>query len=282
VSVLLGVLVAIAFGSGDFAGGRASMRAPTAAVVVVSQTVAVAGAIIATLFVSATVAPHDIAFGLLAGCVNVVGLALLYRGLATAAMGVVAPVTAVCSASVPVTWGLLSGERPSTVALSGILIAIVAAALIGFEPRARGEGERLASGIALAVGAGFALGTSLVLYSETSDTSGMWPVFAGRLSAFVIAAAAWFVFFSRRGERFPARGAPLNESLAAGGFDVVATVLLLVAVRRGFISVVAGLSALSPGFTAVLAWVILREHVSRQQRIGLALALVGLVLVATG
>jgi drug/metabolite transporter (DMT)-like permease len=282
MSVLLGVLVAMSFGSGDYAGGRASMRAPTAAVVVVSQTVAVVLAIFATIFVSAEVAPHDITYGLLAGCFNVIGLALLYRGLATAAMGVVAPVTAVCSASVPVTWGLLHGERPATLALVGILLAIGAAALIGFEPRAADENGRLAPGILIAVGAGVTLGSSLVFYSEASDASGMWPVFAGRLSAFVIAAAAWFVVFRRKGERLPSRGAPRNLSVAAGVFDVTATVLLIVAVRRGLISVVAGLSALSPGFTAVLAWIVLREHVTTRQRVGLAIALVGLVLVATG
>src|SRR5262249_5494220 len=157
-----------------------------AAVVVVSQTVAVVLAIFATIFVSAKVAPHDITFGLLAGCFNVVGLALLYRGLATAAMGVVAPVAAVCSASVPVTWGLLHDERPSTLAPCGIILAITAAALIGFEPRAFDVHGRIAPGIAIAAGAGFALGSSLVFYSEASNVSGMWPVFAGRLSAFVI------------------------------------------------------------------------------------------------
>jgi drug/metabolite transporter (DMT)-like permease len=281
MSVLLGVLVAMSFGAGDFAGGRASMRAATAAVLLVSQSVAVVGAVIAVLAVSARVAPHDVAFGILAGCVNVVGLALLYRGLATAAMGVVAPVTAVFSSSVPITWGLLSGERPSSVALSGIFIAVAAATLIGWEPRAPNVTGRLAPGIAISIGAGLALGSSLVFYSETSDASGMVPVFAARITAFAIAAIAWTTFFSRRGERLP-RGNSLRLAMAAGAFDVVASVLILVAVRRGLVSVVAGLAALAPGFTAVLAWLFLREHLAVRQRVGLALALVGLVLVATG
>src|SRR5690349_17388504 len=106
----------MSFGAGDFAGGRASMRAPTAAVLLVSQIVAVAGALVAALVVGARVAQHDIWFGVAAGCVNIVGLGLLYRGLATAAMGVVAPVTAVLGATVPVVWGLARGERPSGLA----------------------------------------------------------------------------------------------------------------------------------------------------------------------
>ena len=211
MSVLLGVLVAMAFGAGDFSGGRASMRASTASVLVVSQVVAVLGATIAAIVVSANVAPHDIGFGILAGCVNVVGLALLYRGLATAAMGVVAPVTAVFGSSVPVVYGLASGERPSILALSGIAVAICAAVLIGYEPNRSQTSGRLAPGIAIAVCAGIALGSSLVFYSQTSHTSGLWPVFAARCSALVLAGGAWLVFFARRGDRLPRQSVALVD-----------------------------------------------------------------------
>jgi len=67
-----------------------------------------------------------------------------------------------------------------------------------------------------------------------------------------------------------------------GIFDVSGAALLLFAVRRGLVSIVAALGALAPGFTVVLAWAVLREHLSVRQRVGLAVALVGLVLVATG
>jgi uncharacterized membrane protein len=45
---------------------------------------------------------------------------------------------------------------------------------------------------------------------------------------------------------------------------------------------VAPIAALAPGFTVLLAWVVLREHLGSAQRLGLASALVGIVLVATG
>jgi uncharacterized membrane protein len=60
------------------------------------------------------------------------------------------------------------------------------------------------------------------------------------------------------------------------------TVLLLVAVRRGLLTVVATLAALAPGFTVMLAWVVLREHLAVVQRAGLVLALAGLLLVSLG
>ena len=76
MAVFLGILVAISFGAGDFAGGRASMRSPTSAILLVSQVCAAAGALVLAFVVGARVAPHDIWFGVAAGCVNVVGLGL--------------------------------------------------------------------------------------------------------------------------------------------------------------------------------------------------------------
>jgi drug/metabolite transporter (DMT)-like permease len=279
VAVFLGVLVALAFGSGDFVGGRASMRVSTAAVLVVSQACAVTAAVVLALVVGARVAPHDVWFGVAAGAANVVGLGLLYRGLATAAMGVVAPVTAVVAAVVPLTWGLTHGERPSAVVLAGLVLAISAAGVLAVEPDA--TKGRLAPGFLTAIGAGGTLGGSLVLFAQTSSASGMWPVFAARAAAFVLAAAAFVWFARRRAVRLPT-GSTRGLAVAAGFLDVAATALIVLAVRRGLLAVVAGLAALAPGFTVVLAWVVLHQRLARYQRAGLALALVGLVLVAAG
>jgi len=279
VAVLLGFFVAMAFGAGDFVGARASMRASTSAVLVVSQSVGVAGSLVVALLVGARVAPHDLVFGAAAGAATAVGLGLLYRGLATAAMGVVAPVTAVVGAAVPVGWGLARGERPSALVLTGIVIAVGAGAVIAREPGARTE--RFAPGVVAAAVAGTALGSALVLLSETSPASGMWPVFAARAAGFAVAVAGVASFRTRHEIRFP-RGQDLAYALVDGTLDVTATSLLLLAVRKGLISVVAGVAALAPGFTVLLAWAVLRERLRIEQRIGIVAALVGLVLVATG
>ena len=136
MAVLLGVLVAASFGSGDFLGGQASKRSPTLTVLLVAQATAVAGAVIVTLSVGARVAPHDLVFGALAGCVNIVGIGLLYQGLAVGQMGVVAPLTAVAASVLPIAWGLATGERPSVVVLVGVVFALAAGALISRRPTA--------------------------------------------------------------------------------------------------------------------------------------------------
>jgi drug/metabolite transporter (DMT)-like permease len=279
-AVLLGLLVAAAFGSGDFVGGRASVSASTSAVLVVSQACAIVGALIIALTVSAHVAPHDLTYGALAGACNVVGLALLYHALARHAAGVVAPVTAVVGALVPVAWGLAHRERPSAVVLTGIIVAIAAGGVIAREPGTAVRGT-LARGVPEAVGAGLALGSALVLYAETSEQSGQWPLFAARVSALVLAGVAVASIARTHTIEFP-QGSARTLAISAGIFDVTATALLVVAVRHELISVVAPIVSLAPAFTVILAWWLSGERLHGLQRVGIALALAGLALVATG
>ncbi len=68
----------------------------------------------------------------------------------------------------------------------------------------------------------------------------------------------------------------------AGALDVAATTLLLVAVRHGtHCGGRARRRARSP-VTVVLAWALLKEHISRLQFGGLMIALTALVLIAAG
>jgi drug/metabolite transporter (DMT)-like permease len=281
MAVLLGVLVAASFGSGDFLGGRASRRAPTLTVLFVAQIAAVAGAALACVVARGHVTAHDVAFGALAGSLNIVGIGLLYQGLAVGRMGVVAPLTAVASSLVPIAWGVADGERPSVVVVVGVLFALIAGALIS-----RGSsGESAAGGdaaLAWAVGAGLCLGTSLVLYAQTSSDSGMWPVLTARFAAFVLVGLALLIVAGRRvALPFPA-ATDRRFAIGAGVLDVTASALLLLAVRRGLLVVVAPLAALAPAATVLLARVVLHEHLHPVQRAGLLLALLGIVLIVAG
>jgi drug/metabolite transporter (DMT)-like permease len=279
-AVLLGILIAASFGSGDFVGGRASNASSTAAVVFVSQAFGVVGAGVLVVFVSAHFAAADITYGGLAGAVNVLGLGLLYYGLAHHSAAVVAPIAAVVAAFVPTAWGLAHGERPSALVLIGVILALGAVALIAGES---GASIRLgiAGGAAHAAAAGAALGSSVVFYSETSPRSGQYPLLAARCASFALAAIAVWWLRRRDAVQFP-RGSVLPHAIGAGAFDVTATALLVVAVRNDLLSVVAPVVSLAPGFTVVLAWRITGEHLNLTQRIGLVVALTGLVLIAVG
>ncbi len=280
MAVILGILVAITFGSGDFAGGRASMKSPTPGVLLVSQCCAAIGAVVIALTVGSRVATADLLFGVAAGATNVVGLGLLYRGLATGTMSVVAPVTALVASMVPVGWGLAHGEHPATLVLAGIVVEMGAAALIAKGPERTSE-RSPRDGMLTAVAAGAALGSSLVLYAQTSRASGFWPVLTARVSATaLVLVLVWWLRRSR--ELDLPRGSGRAMAAIAGFLDVTAATLLLVALREGMIVVVAPIASLAPGFTVFLAWALLREKVGGVQRVGLVLALGGLALVSSG
>jgi uncharacterized membrane protein len=277
MAVFLGVCVAACFGSGDFLGGVASRRMSTITVLLFAQTCALVLAALYAASFSGEATARDLGFGAGAGALNVVALGLLYHGLATGRMGVVAPVTAVVSSTIPVVYGVAAGERPSGVSIAGVACAIVAGGLI-----ARERDEKVAvhplQELGLAVCAGIGFGISFVLYSETGEDSGFWPALGGRAAAVPLVIAAVLA------TRSNLRVAPADRRMAivAGALDITATALLLLAVREGLRSLVAPLAALGPAFTVALAWIVLKEPMARLQLAGLVLAFVGLTLIAGG
>jgi drug/metabolite transporter (DMT)-like permease len=277
LAIFLGVCVAACFGSGDFFGGLASKRLSTLAVLTLAQTCALVAAVVYALAFAGDPTGRDLGLGAIAGGLNLVGLGLLYHGLATGRMGIVAPVTAVVAAVIPVVYGTATGERPSTLALSGVGCAIVAGGLVAAE---RGEaiGADIEREAMLSVIAGACFGASFILYAETTDDSGFWPVLTARAVAVPLVVLA--VLATRSTLRADRR--ELRLGIAAGFLDVSATALLLLAVREDLSSLVAPLAALGPAFTVALAWIVLKEPIARLQVAGLALALVGLSLIAAG
>jgi drug/metabolite transporter (DMT)-like permease len=250
---------------------------PTVTAVGIAQLSALIGAIVVAALAGGSPAVQDLALGAGAGLLNVTALACLYQGLAIGQIGVVAPLTSVIAAVIPVGWALLVGERPSPLALVGVVMAIGAGALISRD-RDETPSEGSSRALLLAVAAGSAFGLSFIGYAATSHDSGLWPVLTARVSA-VLAVAA-FVLVTRAS--LAPRRQPATQALVAGVLDITATTLLLIAVRAGLVATVAPVAALAPGFTVGHARWYLHEKTSRVQLIGLGVALVGLALIATG
>jgi drug/metabolite transporter (DMT)-like permease len=276
VAVFIGLLVAACFGSGDFLGGLGSRRVAMISILGLAQLCAVIGAVIFALLFHGEPTGRDLVFGAAAGALNVIALGALYQGLALGRMGIVAPITAVVAACIPVAWGLATGEAPGAVALIGVGCAIAAGGLIAHEHDTATGGSGRA--LVLALVAGVLFGWSFVLYAESRDDSGFWPVLTGRGAAVVLVLGALVATGATLRTAAPERW----MAVAAGVLDVGATVLLLVAVREGLSSLVAPVAALGPAFTVGWAWTWLHEPIARLQVAGLALALVGLALIAAG
>ena len=134
LSVALAALSGLIWGVGDFSGGKATQRAAVLPVVWISKLVSLPLLVIYLVATYVPVTAVGLAWGGLAGVAGVVGLVLFYRALAAGAMTVVAPVTGVTSAAIPVVVGLVAGERPSFTRLLGVGCALLAIALVSIAP----------------------------------------------------------------------------------------------------------------------------------------------------
>ncbi|MFC4146846.1 EamA family transporter [Micromonospora mangrovi] len=215
------------------------------------------------------------AWGLLAGVAGVAGVVLLYRALAGGMMAVVAPVTAITAAVVPILAGLLTARSPGTLALCGAGLAVLAIALVSL-------GEGGVSGavsprvVGTALGAGALFGVFFALLGQAGEDAGMWPVAAVRLSsiAFGLALAA------RTGVSLRLDRRVLGWAAAAGLLDSAANALYLAAAARGHLSIIAAITSLYPASTVLLALVVDRERLRPVQVAGLGFAAGALVLAS--
>ena len=273
-AILLAGLSALVWGSADYSGGRATQRGTALTVTVMSQLLGVPVLVGCALLLPGTFHPADLLWGAAAGVAGLVGIVLLYRSLATGAMAVAAPITAVTCALVPMTVGLLTQALPSTVALVGAVCAVAAIGLVSVGPRGDGRVSRTVIGYALAAGALF--GIFFALLAQTHHDSGMWPLVAVRCASIPLG----LIVMARRRMPLRVNRSTLGWVAFAGAGDIAANALYLLAARHGLLSVIAPIAALYPVSTVLLALSLDRERVRLIQLAGLGLAATALVLTA--
>ena len=277
--VALALASATVYGVADFLGGLATRRAAVLVVACLSQLTGLL--VLAALLPVLPGSPSgtDLTLGALGGLAGGLGLVLFYSGLAAGPMTVVAPLTAVTSAGVPVLVGTLLGERPSAGGLAGVALALVAILLVSAEPGATvreavaGLRSR-ATLLALTAGAGFA--GFFVVLGQTAESSGLWPLASARAASIGMLA----VIAVTAGARLSRGSGALTLVLAAGALDMAANVLYLVAVRGGMLTLVAVVASLYPVSTVLLARVVLAERLAPPQVAGLGAAAAGVALIA--
>jgi drug/metabolite transporter (DMT)-like permease len=276
VAVLFALACAVVYGCGDYCGGRATRQAPSVAVTMMGQISSLLlGTAIVLLLGTAMPPFRDIAWGGCAGIASAVALASFYHALSHGAMTVVAPITAVTSAVLPVAFGLLRGERPGVIAYGGMVLAVAAVALVSGAIGGRHQHARRSTiGFALIAGTGFAW--IFIALGETSKGSGMWPLVSSRLVSIVLIG----VFVLVTHTRIRGRGPVWRLAAFAGLLDMTANFLYLLAVRRGLLSVVVVVVALYPVSTVVLAFGLDKERVTASQAAGMVMAVGALVLVS--
>ena len=274
----MALAAAALYGAADFAGALSTKRAGTTAVVLISQASGLLLLVVALpLLPAASPTRADLWWGFAAGWCGGAGVALLYRGLAIGTMAVVAPTTAVCAVTIPVLGSIALGERPTPLVLGGIALGIVSIVLVSrTQPAPESDGRRSdARVVVMSLASGVAIGCFLLALARTQRTAGMWPLVVARtVSSSLFAAIA---IATRQTLRMPAP--VLRLTLAAGAGDVLANALYLLAARIGPVSAVVTLSSLYPASTVILARLVLGERLAPWQRVGVALALIAIVLI---
>lgn len=273
IGIGAGLLAAVSFGSGDFAGAVASRRAGALIVVAGAHTTGLIALLVAALLVRPVLpGATAIALGLAAGIAGAVGLAALYRGMSLGAMGIVAALSGAGALAFPIMAGIALGTAVSPMQLAGVACAAAAAAAAG--GATRDELGRRALGLAALAAVGFGAWYVLLDLSARAGDA-LWALVCSRsMSAAVTGFAAAL--------RFDGRAVPLRIIVVAGLLDVGGNVLYVVARGLVPISLAAALTGLYPVVTMLLARAVLDEHIPRLGQLGVALALIGIVLISIG
>lgn len=288
MTALFALATSLLWGLADFGGGLLTRRVPALTVVVVSQAVA---AVVLGVVVVATggwsEAGPQLWFAVAAGVVGPVAMLSFYQALALGPMGVVSPLGSL-GVAVPVSVGLLAGERPGLPQFAGVGIAVVGVVLAG-GPQLRGAPvQRRAVLLTLLAAFGFGAVMSLIAEASSTVTGLFLALFVQRLTNVAVGGAALYASVRRGARALPEEGgaAAVLGALPAlaliGLADVAANGTYSIAARHGPVTVAAVLASLYPVVTALAARGVLKERLRGVQAAGAGLALVGTVLLATG
>lgn len=284
LTVLVGTTSALIFGAADFLGGLAARRMSAILATALAAATGLVVLAIALPIVGGEWSWPAVLLGAASGVAGAVAIGLLYACLAIGPMSILSPLTAVVSAIVPLTFGLIGGERLGVLGYVALGLALVAIVLVGFVPEKNAVRPSL-KGVLMAIGSGIAIGVFLILIDATPDASGIVPLVVNRAtnSTIMFTLVGVLAFIAWRRGTGPAHGAwrsALTLAIACGVLDAVANAGLLLGVRLGELSVMAVLVALYPAGTIILAAIVLKERIAVLQYVGLALAIVAGAMLA--
>ena len=275
LAVAYGLAAASSWGTSDFSGGFVTKTSSVFGVLLVVNIIGTVLLTICALWIGGPVPDiTSLILGALAGIAGLIGLAAFYKGLASEHMGMVASLAAVISAALPVLFGMLMEGFPSNRQIAGFAAAFAAIWQLSVSEKFHTIRWRQLS---LPATAGIAFGFSFILIDQAVEQSLLWPLLAAKMMGTVVLITLLRIF--RIGTM------PLKHKYPivclTGFFDAAGTAFYASAAQVGRLDISAVLASMHPAITAFLAWVILRERLSRRQWIGVVAALIALALIAS-
>jgi len=273
LGVILSLISAALWGSGDFSGGQAARKSHQYQVLMLA---ALSGMVVLIacdmLWGEGFPSPTSIFWGALAGAAGALGMAALYRALSMGNTASVAPTSAIVCAAFPVLVGAITVGLPKPTQLGGFALAFLGIWLLSKSPAA-GE-KTFREGMVLAFLSGIGFGGFFVFIAQVEKGQVFSPIFIARTVTLCIA------LFMLKLRRIPTPALTSNPTaILAGVLDTGGNVFYLLATKFTRLDVAAVLSSLYPAATIFLATVILKEKVSRSQWTGVSLCLLAVVLI---
>jgi len=276
LAITYGLSSAIFWGTGDFSAGFASKKSGVLSVILFSQLIGAVLLFSLALYVADPFPPFQhIIYGSLAGLVGILGLIALYEGLSRGRMGIVAPLSAVVTALIPIGVSFFREGLPATSKLFGLGLALFSVWLLSYTKNENGDYRF--SELILPLLAGLGFGLFFVLIDSASQESVLWPLVGTRCMSLPL---VLILFLLKPNTRIPAKK-QLPLIAMAGVFDVLGNLFFALATHIGRLDISATLSSLYPATTVFLAWLIIKERLQLQQWAGVGIALLALVLIAS-
>lgn len=276
IGLVLALSAALAYGASDFVGGTGSRHHSPWGVVLIGQACGAVLMVGCGLLRPADPQASDFLWAVLAGAGSATGSIFLYRGLARGRMGLVAPVSAVGAAMLPVLVGFALGQRPTWLAWLGVAVALPGIWLVSRETTESAARSRGALIDGAAAGAGF--GVLFIALGQIPGDAGFLPLAADQLvgvASTVVAAAAL------RQEWRPRVGV-LPWGAASGALGAAGTLTFLLATHAIVLGVAAVLTSLYPAVTVLLACLALGERIGVRQRLGIGICVLAVATLAIG
>ncbi len=276
IAVILGLTSALTWGAADFTGGLASRKTGAYRAVFYAEMLGLSIIFVVAMIIWQPI--PDVSVWLLAmaaGALGTSGLLLLYHSMTKGLMSIATPVSALLAAVVPVVVGSFIEGSPGLLIFVGFAFALAAVWLISQSEDGITDLLKHLTDLQLPLLAGVGFGLYFVLMHSATRHVTYWPMVSSRLGGLLIIAV--YMTISHEPWR-PAKSAA-SMIVLNGLLDIGGNLFFVLAGQAGRLDIASVLSSLYPGSTVVLAWIFLRERLSRTQWMGIAAALVAIVLM---
>lgn len=294
MGIFLGLLTALTWGSSDFLARFASRRIGSLRTTLYMQLI---GLVLLTIFLPWIGGWGHLrdgsgwqpwAWGTFAGALNAISTLSLYRSFEVGKLAVVAPLSASYPA-LTLAISVFSGEHLTTLRAVGIALVLIGVIVVvrgesalqsGTGPLPNPSEKKPASGIgaALVSAVGFGLLFWLLgnrVVPRVGFASSVWMI---RLTSSALTALV--IFATKQPISLPRKNSVSIWLLGMGVLDTGAFVVNNRGMQLEQVSVVSVLASLYGAVTVILSTVVLREHLSRRQWLGIAAIFAGIVLIS--